>query len=121
MSNFRHFSSCVFPHGLCVTCSDFASNSSCVLALDGSEEKDQVVRLFTSLHLQRLRRGTPPSQTVVSVPRTTTRTKTSIEQLTEKVRNLKPTGRSSQKRSPASSFRPGAHLFEPLGTETIRF
>ncbi|CAJ1329961.1 unnamed protein product [Effrenium voratum] len=64
-TNYRHFSTQIFPHGLCCTGAEFAEGSRCCVAFDAEEDKDAVVRIFAALHFQRVRKSSPP---VISVP-----------------------------------------------------
>eukprot|EP00913_Durusdinium_trenchii_P022562 g21193.t1 len=77
-ANYRHFASGIFPYGFTVTSGDFAPGSNCHLAVDAEEDKDHLVRIFTSLHLQRLRKSTPPNHTVPSVMSTRTGNRTGL-------------------------------------------
>ncbi|CAJ1441093.1 unnamed protein product [Effrenium voratum] len=64
-TNYRHFSTQIFPHGLCCTGAEFSEGSRCCVAFDAEEDKDAVVRIFAALHFQRVRKSSPP---VISVP-----------------------------------------------------
>lgn len=88
-ANYRHFSSSVFPFGLCCTSADFAVSSCCSLAFDSEDEKNVAVRIFTNLFLQRLRKSTPPpAQSIPSSTRQGNRTRTSMTSISDRVRGF---------------------------------
>lgn len=88
VANYRHFSSDVFPWGLCCTSADFSLPTNCSIAFDSEDEKTVAVRIFTSLFLQRLRKATPPPVHTTTSGRGGVWTRTSMESLAGRVRGF---------------------------------